>query len=437
MSDVIVVQGLAKQFRRYHADRPRTLKEVLTHGFHKLRPVERFWALHEVSFRVASGQMLGVIGSNGAGKSTLLRLIGGVGRPTRGSIQVKGRIGALLDLGVGFHPELSGRENVFISGVVAGLTRREVAQYFESIVDFAELQPFIESPLRTYSTGMQMRLAFAIAVHTSPDVLLIDEVLAVGDVSFQHKCRERIAQFKAAGCAIILISHETTLIKALCDQALWLRGGRMVAHGTPEMVADQYLDDQGVETRRRTPAQGPTLRTRLGAELRVNENRFGSLEMSITDVRFFDRKGRAITGLHHGEALQIDIEYVAPQPIRAPIFGVTISREDGLICCDTSTASAALLLPTAQGQGRISLIIERLDLEGGQYYADVGIYEADWSYAYDYHWHVYPLCIQAPTGHQGILHPPYRWAIDDVPTPGNGRPERGQKESLDNWRYPS
>jgi lipopolysaccharide transport system ATP-binding protein len=154
MPDAIIVQGLAKQFRRYHADRPRTLKEVLTHGFGRLRPVERFWALRDVSFRVASGQMLGVIGSNGAGKSTLLRPIGGVGRPDQGGIQVDGRIGALLDWGVGFHPELSGRENVFISGMVAGLTRREVAQRFESIVAFAELQPFIESPLRTYSTGM-------------------------------------------------------------------------------------------------------------------------------------------------------------------------------------------------------------------------------------------------------------------------------------------
>jgi lipopolysaccharide transport system ATP-binding protein len=416
MPDAIIVQGLAKQFRRYHADRPRTLKEVLTHGFGRLRPVERFWALRDVSFRVASGQMLGVIGSNGAGKSTLLRLIGGVGRPDQGGIQVNGRIGALLDLGVGFHPELNGHENVFISGVVAGLTRREVAQRFESIVAFAELQPFIDSPLRTYSTGMQMRLAFAIAVHTSPDVLLIDEVLAVGDASFQRKCLERIALFKAAGCAIMFISHDTTLIRELCDQALWLRGGRIVAHGSPDMVVEQYLDGQGAETRRRTPAEGPMSRTRMGVELRVNENRFGSLEMTITDVRFFDRKGHATAELHHGEALRIDIDYLAPQPIRAPIIGVTISREDGLICCDTSTAAAGILLPTAQGHGRISLLIDRLDLEGGQYYADVGIYEADWTYAYDYHWHVYPLLIQAPAGHQGVLHPPYRWAVNGAPT---------------------
>jgi lipopolysaccharide transport system ATP-binding protein len=437
MSDLIIVQGLAKQFRRYHADRPHTLKEVLIRGFHGRKPLERFWALRDVSFRVASGQMLGVIGSNGAGKSTLLRLIGGVGRPDQGGIQVNGRIGALLDLGVGFHPELSGRENIFISGVVAGLTRREVAQCFESIVAFAELQTFIESPMRTYSTGMQMRLAFAIAVHTSPDVLLIDEVLAVGDVAFQRKCLERIAQFKAAGCAIILISHETAVIQKLCDQVLWLRGGRIVAHGTPDMVIDQYLDDQGMETRRRTPAEGPTLQTRMGTELRVNENRFGSLEMTITDVCFFDHTGRAITELNHGEALQIDIEYVAPQPIRAPIVGVTISREDGLICCDISTTSAGLILPTAQGHGRVSLVIERLDLERGQYYVDVGMYEADWTYAYDYHWHVYPLLIQASASHQGILHPPYHWTVDDAPTQGNGRLERGHKKSPESRRCPA
>jgi lipopolysaccharide transport system ATP-binding protein len=415
MPDAIIVHALAKQFRRYHADRPRTLKGAFTRRFRGVRPVERFWALRDVSFSVAAGRMLGVIGSNGAGKSTLLRLIGGVGRPDRGSVQVHGRIGALLDLGVGFHPELSGRENVFIGGVIAGLMRREVAQRFDSIVAFAELQQFIESPLRTYSTGMQMRLAFAVAVHTTPDILLIDEVLAVGDASFQRKCLERIAQFKADGCAIILISHDTTLIRQMCDEALWLRAGRIAARGNPDMVVDQYLDDRGAETRRHTPADWPTLRTRMGTELRVNENRFGSLELEITDVRLLDHRGLLTTELDSGAPLRVEIDFVSPRPIRAPIFGVTISREDGLICCDTSTAAAGLTLPTSHGPGQIALQIERLDLEAGQYYVDVGAYEADWAYAYDYHWHVYPLPIRASRGHQGILRPPHRWVIDDPP----------------------
>ena len=260
MPDAIIVQGVAKQFRRYQANRPRTLKEAVVRRFHGVRPVERFWALRDVSFSVSSGRMLGMIGANGAGKSTLLRLIGGVGRPDQGSVQVHGRIGALLDLGVGFHPELSGRENVFISGVIAGLTRREVAQRFESIVAFAELQRFMESPLRTYSTGMQMRLAFAVAVHTAPEILLIDEVLAVGDASFQQKCLQRIAQFKAEGCAIVLVSHDTTLIQQLCDEVLWLRAGRVVAQGNPDMVVGQYLDALSAETRRRTPIDHPRSR---------------------------------------------------------------------------------------------------------------------------------------------------------------------------------
>ncbi len=187
MRGTVVVQGLGKQFRRYHRDRPVTLKEAVVRGLRQMKPVEQFWALREVSCSVAAGRTIGVIGNNGAGKSTLLRLIGGVGRPDEGSVQVHGRIGALLDLGVGFHPDLTGRENVFVSGVIAGLTRHEVAQRFDSIVAFAELQQSIDSPLRTYSSGMQMRLAFAVAIHTEPEILLIDEVLAVGDLAFQRK----------------------------------------------------------------------------------------------------------------------------------------------------------------------------------------------------------------------------------------------------------
>jgi len=233
MRGTVVVQGLGKQFRRYHRDRPVTLKEAVVRGLRQMKPVEQFWALREVSCSVAAGRTLGMIGNNGAGKSTLLRLIGGVGRPDEGSVQVHGRIGALLDLGLGFHPDLTGRENVFVSGVIAGLTRHEVAQRFDSIVAFAELQQSIDSPLRTYSSGMQMRLAFAVAIHTEPEILLIDEVLAVGDLAFQRKCLQRIARFKAEGCTILLVSHDATLIQQLCDEVLWLRGGRLVAHGDP------------------------------------------------------------------------------------------------------------------------------------------------------------------------------------------------------------
>lgn len=242
MESAVVVKNLSKEFCRFHADRPSTLHETLVRGFGRLRPYDRFLALRDVSFSVAPGSVLGVIGANGSGKSTLLRLIGGVGRPDEGHVEVTGTIGALLDLGVGFHPDLTGRENVFVNGVISGLTRREVAKQFDSIVAFAELESFIDNPIRTYSSGMQMRLGFAVAIHARPEILLIDEILSVGDHSFQRKCFERIAQFRAEGCTIILVSHDTGAIRSFCDEALWLNSGRLVLQGRPDVVVNRYIE---------------------------------------------------------------------------------------------------------------------------------------------------------------------------------------------------
>jgi lipopolysaccharide transport system ATP-binding protein len=245
MRSAIVVQGVGKQFRRYHVHRPWTLQEALQRGLRRVRPSEYFWSLRNVSFEVSAGRTVGIIGPNGAGKSTLLRLVAGVGRPDEGTIHVHGRVGALLDLGAGFHPELTGRENVFVSGVIGGLSRRQVQQQFESIVAFSELNEFIDYPLHTYSTGMQMRLAFAIAIHVQPDVLLIDEVLSVGDFAFERKCFERIAQFRADGCTILLVTHDLETVRKLCDEAVCLRGGSVAVRGTTSEVVDRYLAGEG------------------------------------------------------------------------------------------------------------------------------------------------------------------------------------------------
>lgn len=415
MDYAVSIENLSKSFRGYHDNRPATFKDALLHGIRQLGPRERFWALTDVSFKVKPGRMVGVIGPNGAGKSTLLRLMGGVGRPDSGRVAVEGRIGALLDLGTGFHPDFTGRENIFISGVISGLTRAEVAQRFDSIVAFAELEQFIDSPLRTYSTGMQMRLAFAVAAHIDPDILLIDEVLAVGDMAFQQKCLDRIARFKEDGRTIILVSHDVSSVQELCDDVLWLRRGRLAAYGPAETVVEQYVAEMTAETRRRTPTDRSPSYTGLGAELRVNENRFGSLEMEISGVRLLAQDGGAVSDLEADESLQVVIDYSAPQPIDAPIFGVTISREDGFVCYDTSTISAGITLSQVQGSGQVTLHLDRLDLNGGQYYVDVGVYEKDWAYAYDYHWHVYPLQLQ-PVGHdKSILRPPHHWEIDSGP----------------------
>jgi lipopolysaccharide transport system ATP-binding protein len=244
MSGQIVVEGLSKRFRHWQPNQPMTLQELVLRGF-RWRRRDYFWALANISFQVSPGRMVGIMGLNGAGKSTLLRLVAGVGRPTEGRIEIRGRVGAILELGVGFHPELTGRENIFVSGVCSGLTRGEVAKRFDSIVEFSELREFLDYPLRTYSTGMHLRLAFAVASHVEPEVLLIDEVLAVGDLAFQRKCMNRMATFKQNGCTGLIVSHAPDAVLALCDDAIWLDHGRIVAYGPARDVVEQYVEATG------------------------------------------------------------------------------------------------------------------------------------------------------------------------------------------------
>lgn len=240
MTPAIEVISASKSFRRHVTDRPHTLQEILARGFTGLRSTERFWALRDVSLSVMPGRALGILGANGSGKSTLLRLVAGIGDIDSGRISVRGRVGALLDLGSGFHGDLTGRENVMVAGVLSGLTYREVRDRFDEIVAFAELERFIDDPVRTYSSGMWMRLAFATNVHINPDVLVIDEVLSVGDAAFQAKCEQRIAQFKTEGSAILLVSHGFDIMHDLCDEAVWLESGRLMARGMVGEVVAEY-----------------------------------------------------------------------------------------------------------------------------------------------------------------------------------------------------
>jgi lipopolysaccharide transport system ATP-binding protein len=258
---------------------------------------------------------------------------------------------------------------------------------------------------------MQMRLAFSVVVHTNPDILLIDEVLAVGDIAFQWKCLDRIRWFKNQGCAVVLVSHDVGMVEKLCDQVIWLREGRVAAEGPADLVPGQYQAEMQAETRRRSPQEVPARITAAGTELRINENRFGSLEMEITGVRLLDAAGLETTTISSGEELAVQIDYQAPHSVATPIFTVTISREDGFICYDTNTASFGLSTGNIHGQGHIRLRLARLDLMGGEYYMDVGVFTPDWSYAYDYHWHVYPLIVASEGNEKGIIRPPHQWEI--------------------------
>ncbi|MDB6057206.1 MAG: transporter related protein [Verrucomicrobiales bacterium] len=407
----IIIDNVSKRFRSYDSNRPTSLKEAVLHGMWRGGAKRAFWALDGVSFVVEKGIALGIVGRNGAGKSTLLRLIGGVGKTDSGHINVNGRVGALLDLTAGFHPDLTGRENVFITGVICGLTRKQVAERLDEIVAFAELEKFIDSPVRTYSTGMQMRLGFSIIIHTEPEVLLVDEVLAVGDLAFQKKCMDRIRTLKEKGCTLILVSHDTEQTRQICDRLLWLRNGRVVALGPTEEVLNGYVNELADETRRRTPDSANMTSTQFGTSLRPQTNRFGSQEVQIEAVQIFGSAGPSTTQVASGEPVSVRIRYFANKPVPGPIFSVSLSREDGLICFDTNTAAQNIELPPIAGHGEIVLHLQRVDLAGGKYFVDVGIFEHQWAFGYDYHWHVYPVTIQSPRVDVGFLHPPHVWEL--------------------------
>ncbi|HKW60242.1 MAG TPA: ABC transporter ATP-binding protein [Candidatus Dormibacteraeota bacterium] len=401
------VKGVGKRFRYRSHGWQRAADE---HGQRRLSfRRDAFWALREITFEVGPGTVFGIIGPNGAGKSTLLRLVGGVGTPTNGAIRVQGRVGAMLELGSDFHPELTGRENATLSGIISGLTRRQVTARMSEIIEFAGLSQFIDSPVRMYSAGMLLRLAFAIAVNTDPEVLLIDEVLAVGDVTFQRKCLAQIEHLRRQGCAILVSTHDTEMAAQLCDQVMWLRKGVVVQLGNPADVVSAYMMSTDRETRSRTPGDWQSELTSSGVQLKIMENRFGSMELRITDVRMLDTAGFRTQRILRGEPLRIEIDYFTAQTLPAPNFGVLIRKADETVLFDGYVSGDDIGIDTVSGYGGVALNLHRLDLNSGDYHVDIGVYTHDWAYAYDYHWRAYPLTVWAASAAKGLVNPPHAW----------------------------
>jgi lipopolysaccharide transport system ATP-binding protein len=348
--------------------------------------------------------MLGVIGPNGAGKSTLLTLLSGIVEATTGTVALHGRLGALLDLGGGFVHDLTGRENAILAGVVAGLTKQEIEERLDEIVAFAEVENFLDQPVRTYSTGMRMRLAFSVSVHTEPEILLVDEYLSVGDLSFQSRCRTRIADLRAAGCAMVVVSHGLNDLKSTCDRALWLDDGKVAALDMPDEVIARYEAAMHERTLELTPA---TLRT-SDSEPSANQaqQRLGSREVEIARVALTPS-----ATVRSGGPLVVEIGYVMRHVVSSPIFGVSITREDGLLCVDTNTEGARVQTSNLASAGTITFSIPRLELTGGRYFLNVGIYETNWKYAYDFHWRAYPFFVDGTLEHKGVLAPGCQWSF--------------------------
>jgi len=408
----VSVKELVKTYRRYGPGRNRTWRTLLTRGLGALAPGERTLALDGISFDLGPGESLGVIGRNGAGKSTLLRLVGGVGVPDAGTIELEGRVGSLLELGAGMHPDLTGRDNAILACMIGGLSRREAERRLAEIAAFAELEQFMDAPLRSYSSGMQMRLGFAVSVHLDPEVLLVDEVLSVGDLPFQRKCSEHIERLQAAGCAILFATHDLGQASRVCDRILWLEQGRGVAMGEPESVVTSFREAMADRTRRLTPSpasegsRGPRL-----PGLELGRNRLGSQEVRIEAVRLLGPSGDPVESVRAGDGLRVEIAYSAEKPTDHPIVGVSVSDDAGRVCVEVSTEEGAGLGPAVHGSGQIVLELFRLDLRPGRYFVDVGIYEQAWQYSYDYHWHAYSLTVEAGNARSGQHRSaPHRWS---------------------------
>jgi lipopolysaccharide transport system ATP-binding protein len=399
---VLQVAGVSKRFVR-RAPRPPTLKRAVLEGLGRRGPREAFWALRDVDVELRAGETLGLIGANGSGKSTLLRLVAGIGRPTRGRIVRHRRVDAMLSLGESFDLRLTGRENALTGAILAGFSRRDARARLDEIVAFAELGRFLDEPLRTWSEGMRLRLAFAVATATHPELLLIDEVLSVGDVQFQAKCLERARELQARGVALVLASHDEEQVRRFCERVVWLVGGRVRAEGRPDEVYAAYRGALLAETAERAGGS-PAAPRHARPHLRLGENRFGTLEVEIAEVRIaHEREGRSAR-------VRVDVDLDPRVEVRQPIVAVALHRiADGRKILDVNTQGDGVTLEKLAGPTRVALCLEPLDLEPGAYRVDVGVYEARWSYVYDYHWQAYELEVHADRDAPG---PPRRWIVE-------------------------
>ena len=433
----IEVSRVSKIYRRYSQRKQfATLKSALLSRslIRNLRPDETFTALNDVSLTVPKGRTLGVIGRNGSGKSTLLKLVAGITKPSDGTVSVDGRISALIELGAGFHPEISGRENVFINGIMLGLTKREITERFDEIVEFAEMRDFIDAPVKTYSSGMYMRLGFAVAIHVDPEVLLVDEVLAVGDEGFTHKCLDKFAEFKRRGKTILLVTHSLGLVERFCDEALWLDAGRIKGSGDPKRIVGAYITD--VERREEVELAATDARAKESASaaivspdepgsavlpdnpietatgpadmFRAAEGRWGSREVEITEVALTGGDGEPGHVFHSGGRLDVKVRMRAPLPIDDFVVGFGLFNAEGVCCYGTNTYIEELIPERLHGDAEAVFSIETLDLVEGTYKLDVAIHKMD-GYPYDYHRLLHTFRVKSRAKDVGIYRPRHSW----------------------------
>ena len=453
------VTGVGKRFDIYPNDRSRFFEFLGSRSHH----VEH-WALRGLDFTVPQGRALGIIGSNGAGKSTLLRLLAGITEPTEGNVSVNGRLATLLDLGLGFHDTFTGRENIQLNCSLLGMHPARIEERIPEIIHFAELGDFIDYPVRTYSTGMTLRLGFSIAVHADADVLLVDEVLAVGDSYFQRKCIRRIEQALRDGSAIVMVSHDLHAIRSLCDEVMWLDKGRVRAHGAPREVVEQYLDLDRLRSapprpnapprpvlravpevemgtlppvrtlpeRRRNHEDDPQLKEVLAATFHVPDAgaRFlddpgevplhedgaqvvlgGTGEARVLRVRIVDEKGMERERVRTGEGVIIAVTFRTTERLDNPIFGIALFRNDGTYVFGPNTRFDDVLGGSYHGIYTFYAHYPRLPLLAGSYRVSIAIFDSGHVRPHAYHNQLYEFSVVQDVEDHGLVQIPHKWGM--------------------------
>ncbi len=402
----ISAEGLSKQYRiATAAARHDTLRDHLAAAVASLfrrngntgSGKERFWALRDVSFEIEEGDAVGIIGRNGAGKSTLLKILSRITEPTRGRATIRGRIGSLLEVGTGFHHELTGRENLYLSGAILGMRKAEIDRKFDEIIAFAGIDQFIDTPVKHYSSGMYVRLAFAVAAHLDPDILLIDEVLSVGDLAFQMKCIEHTKRLQSSGATVLFVSHNMFSIKSMCKRVIYLAEGKVRFEGSPEDGIALYEKESRLETANWAHGE-------LG-----NGNERGSIR--ITEIEILDEEGRSRRVFDYGERMRIRLNYEARDEVIEPSFGVSFFRSDNVPCCHFNAVMDGLVIPSVRGTGCLELLTPPVKLVAAQYSLHVIVRQAKSQQLYTAQvgdsFHVRHSILN---DHYGVFHEPAVWS---------------------------
>lgn len=419
----IEVSHISKGFKIY-LDKGHTIKDQVVSS--RRRKYERREVLKDISFSLKKGEAVGLIGHNGCGKSTTLKLLTKIMYPDSGSIVMRGRVSSLIELGAGFHPDMSGRENIYINASIFGLTRKEIDSRLDDIIAFSELEEFIDNPVRTYSSGMYMRLAFSVAINVDADILLIDEILAVGDVNFQAKCFNRLREIKGQGTTIVIVSHSLGQIEQICDRTIWIHEGLIRAEGKPRDIHPEYLDFMGEKRQEIAQKEKERQEARDGIAEKATElgvpvdeqgipvdrvegaKRWGNGQARIRKVRLLDAAGKEQIAFKTGDLIRIEFDYEVKQTIKDAVFGIGIFRSDGLQCYGTNTRIDKKDEFDISKDGTVRIDLIHVELLPGEYLLDTTI-EYGLGIPVDYYREVYRFEIYSELNDVGAARLEHTW----------------------------